>query len=150
MKKKPYHYKRDFIAAVVRRTGICRATCELVVPAVIDEIRHQMTDGKQCVVIESFGTFAVKELPLRQHRYTYKGKNELRTLQPKKVIKFAPTRNFRQEVERGAFDPERRAFVHNPKDPIMRRRSSLKYQPNQGPMHRGTTKVLESVNELRE
>ena len=97
----PKKRKNDFISAVVRRSGICRATCEQVVPAVIDEIRHQLTEGRLFVAIESFGTFGVKELPLRQHLYNYKGKREMRTLQPKKVIKFAPTRNFRQEVQAG-------------------------------------------------
>lgn len=144
---RPAKRKRDFIAEVVRRSGICRATCEQVVPAVIDEIRYQLTEGKLFVAIESFGTFAIKEYPLRQHLYTYKGKTELRTLQPKKVIKFAPTRNFRQEVQAGQYDPERRAFVHNPKDPRIRFRSSVKYHPNSGEMHRGVTKFLKPENE---
>lgn len=141
--KKPCERKKDFIAAVVRRSGICRATCEQVVPAVLDEIRFQLVEGKQYVAIESFGTFAIKELPLRQHLYTYKGKTELRTLQPKKVIKFAPTRNMRNEVQAGQYDPERRSFVHHPKDPLIRKRSALRYNPNQPAIHRGVTKVLD-------
>ena len=141
----PKKRKNDFISAVVRRSGICRATCEQVVPAVIDEIRHQLTEGRLFVAIESFGTFGVKELPLRQHLYNYKGKREMRTLQPKKVIKFAPTRNFRQEVQAGQYNPEYRAFVHNPKNPPIRGRSNMKYNTNGGEIHRGATKVLEPV-----
>lgn len=144
-KSLPRQRKHDFISQVVKRSGICRATCEQVAPAVIDEIRYQLAEGKLFVAIESFGTFTVKELPLRQHLYTYKGKTELRTLQPKKVIKFAPTRNFRQEVQAGQYDPEYRAFVHHPKAPKLRTRSAARYQPNQE-MHRGVTTIVKSEN----
>ena len=142
-KKKPCERKKYFIAAVVRRSGICRATVEQVLPAMVDEIRFQLSEGNLFVGIESFGSFCVKEYPLRQHLYTYKGKTELRTLQPKRVVKFAPTRNRRQEVELGQFDPERRAFTHDPRDPRIRYRSALKYHPGNKEMHRGVTKVLE-------
>ena len=142
--------KKDFIAAVVRRSGICRATVEQVLPAMIDEIRYQLSEGNLFVGIESFGSFAVKEYPLRQHLYTYKGKTEMRTLQPKRVVKFAPTRNLRQEVERGQFDPERRGFTHDPRDPRIRYRSAMKYHPGNKQMNRGVTKVLEQPTDLFE
>lgn len=138
-KQRPVEYKRDFIAAVVRRSGICRATVEQVLPAVFDEVRYQLAEGALCVAIESFGTFAIKDVPLRQHLYTYKGKSELRTLQPKKVIKFAPTKNLRQEVEGGRFDASHRSFTHHPGDPPLRKRNAFRYQPNKNGMHRGPT-----------
>lgn len=128
---RPHEYKSHFISAVVKRSGICRATVEQVLPAVFDEIRHQLTEGCLCVPIESFGTFAVVDIPERQYHYTYGGRDELRTVPPCKRLKFAPTRNLRREVDAGTFDPSRRSFVRHPDDPIIRKRKELKYQKNQ-------------------
>lgn len=97
---RPGNYKEHFIAAVVRRSGICRATVEQVLPAVMDEVRFQLTEGFRFVPIESFGTFAVVDIPERQYHYTYKG-DRIVTVPPKKRLKFLPTRNLRNEIDAG-------------------------------------------------
>lgn len=144
----PRNYKEHFIAAVVKRSGICRTTVEQVLPAVFDEIRYQLAEGTRCVPIESFGTFALIDVPERQHLYTYKGKNELRTLPPTQRLKFAPTKNMRREViEEHRFDPSRRSFVHDPHDPILRRRKELGYRPNKHGIFKGATKKTDIPGE---
>lgn len=125
----PKKYFQKFVAAVVERSGICRPTVEAVLPAVFDQIRYELSDGTLCVPIEGFGTFAVIDIPERQRRYTYNGADEIRTLPPKKQLKFAPTRNLRRDVENGRFDPTRKSFSRHPKDPPARGRSHLKYNP---------------------
>lgn len=137
-------YKKNFISAVVKRSGICRATVEQVLPAVFDELRYQLTEGSQCVPIESFGTFAVVDIPERTRRYTYKDKDEIRTLPPKRRLKFAPTKNMSREIESCRFDPSRRSFTHHPADPHLRTRNSLRYQPMRGEIH--IQHVKEQVN----
>lgn len=126
----PKKYLQKFVAAVVERSGVCRPTVEAVLPHVFDEIRYQLTEGDLCVPIESFGTFAVVDIPERQRRYTYGGRDEIRTLPPKKKLKFAPTRNLRLEVESSRYDPTRRSFVLQPGDPPIRKRKHLKYCKN--------------------
>ena len=122
-----------FVSAVVKRSGICKATVEQVLPAIFDEIRYQLVEGKYpCVPIDSFGTFATKEMPRRQYHNTRGGKNELRILEPKKIIRFVAAHNFLCELQRGEFDPTRRAFTRHPDDPIIRRRKSIKYKPRNG------------------
>ena len=79
----PQQYLKKIASAVSKRSGICQATVEQVLPAFIDEVRFQLTEGKLSVPIDSFGTFALIDIPERQHLYTYKGANELRTLPPK-------------------------------------------------------------------
>lgn len=125
----PKKYFQKFVAAVVERSGICRPTVEAVLPAVFDQIRYELSEGTLCVPIEGFGTFAVIDIPERQRRYTYNGADEIRTLPPKKQLKFAPTRNLRRDVENGRFDPTRKSFSRHPKDPPARGRSHLKYNP---------------------
>lgn len=125
----PKAYLRHFAAAVVKRSGIARPTVEAVLPAVFDEIRYQLTEGKLCVPIEGFGTFAVVDIPERQRHYTYKGADEIRTLPPKKKLKFAPTRNLRREIDAGQFDPSRKSFSRHPNDPPVRARSNMAYNP---------------------
>jgi len=133
---RPSDYKQHFIAQVVKRSGICRATIEQVLPAVFDEIRYQLTEGSGCVPVESFGTFALIDIPERQRLYTYKRDTpELRTLPPTQRLKFAPTRNLRREIEAHRFDSTRRSFVHDPHDPPLRKKKGLRYQPNQKGIH---------------
>lgn len=124
---RPHEYKKHFIAAVVKRSGICRATVEQVLPAVFDEIRHQLSEGALCVPIESFGTFAVVDIPERTRHYTYKGADELRTLPPTQRLKFAPTKNMRREIQEHRFDPSRQSFSRHPDDPPIRKRKDLRY-----------------------
>lgn len=145
---RPHNYKEHFIAAVVKRCGICRQTVEQVLPAVFDEIRYQLAEGSQCVPIESFGTFALIDIPERQYPYTYKGKNELRTLPPTQRLKFAPTRNMRREViKEHRFDSTRKSFVHDPHDPPLRRRKELGYRPNKYGIFKGATKKTDTQSE---
>lgn len=125
----PKQYLTKFAAAIVKRSGIARPTVEAVLPHIFDEIRYQLTEGNQCIPIESFGTFAVIDKPERKRRYTYKGANEIRTLPPKKVLKFAPTRNMKREIDAGRFDPTRRSFTRHPQDPKIRKRADMKYNP---------------------
>ena len=125
----PKTYLSKFAANVVKRSGVCKATVEAVLPAIFDEIRYQLTEGTLCVPVEGFGTFAVVDIPERQRRYTYGGKNEIRTLPPKKRLKFAPTRNLSREVAAGKFDPSRKSFSRHPKDPPIRKRCNLRYNP---------------------
>ena len=122
-----HEYKSHFISAVVKRSGICKATVEIVAAALFDEIRFQLTEGCGCVPIDSFGTFAVTDVPERQRRYTYGGRDEVRTYAPTQRLKFAPAKNMRRELEGKKFDPTRRAFSHNPADPKIRTKKSLGY-----------------------
>ena len=133
----PKHYLKKFAAAVSERTGISRATLEVAIPAVFDEIRYQLCEGKypHCP-IDSFGTFAVVDIPERERLYTYKGANEMRTYPPVKRLKFAPTQHMKKEIEQGKFDPSRTAFTHHPEDGLLRRRSKMVYQGGrQKPMY---------------
>lgn len=123
----PKKYFQHFAMNVVKRSGISRPTVEAVLPAVFDEIRHQLTEGCLCVPIESFGTFAVVEIPERQRRYTYGGRDEIRTLPAKLQLKFAPTANLRREVTAQRFDPTRQSFVRHLDDPPIRKRKRMGY-----------------------
>lgn len=128
---RPRDYEKHFVSSIVKSSGICRATVEHLLPFVFDEIRRQLAEGGGCVPIQSFGTFAVKELPERQRRYTYKGADEIRTLPPARRLKFLPTRNVRREIEEGRFDPTRKSFTKHPEDPSIRTRRAVKYHPNE-------------------
>ena len=125
----PKQYLQKFAAAVVKRSGICQATVEAVLPHVFDEIRYQLTEGSHCVPIESLGTFAVIDRPEHEFLYHRGEKREIKTVKAKKVIKFAPTRNLRREVDAGQFDPSRRSFTRHPDDPAIRKRHDLRYHP---------------------
>lgn len=126
-----HEYRSHFISAVVKRSGICKATVEVVAAALFDEIRFQLTEGCECVPIDSFGTFAVTDVPERQRRYTYGGRDEIRTYAPEKRLKFAPAKNMRREIEARRFDSTRRSFSHNPADPKIRTRKNLAYNKRQ-------------------
>lgn len=125
----PKQYLQKFAAAIVKRSGIARPTVEALLPHVFDQIRYEMTEGSLCCPVEGFGTFAVIDKPERQRRYTYKGKNEIHVIPPKKVLKFTPTKNLKREVDAQKFDPARRSFWHHPDDPKIRRRCDMKYNP---------------------
>lgn len=127
---KPRDYLERFAASVVKRSGICKPTVMAVLPHVFDEIRYQLTEGKLCVPIESFGTFAIKDVPERQYHYTYKEPHRIVTVPAHKVVKFAPTRSLQREVDAEAFDLSRRSFSRHPDDKPIRRRCDMKYQPN--------------------
>ena len=125
----PHKYYQKFTAAIVKRSGICRATVEALLPHVFDEIRYQLCEGPwPCVPIESFGTFAITEKPERQ--YKVRGKDEWKTLPPKKFIKFSPTRNFSREMVAGQFDESRRSFSRHPQDPPIRTRAHMQCRKN--------------------
>lgn len=144
----PQQYLKKIASAVSKRSGICQATVEQVLPAFIDEVRFQLTEGKLSVPIDSFGTFALIDIPERQHLYTYKGANELRTLPPKKKLKFAPARSFRRELEAGVFDVSRKAFCRHPKDPILRNRAQMAYRADRkDQINKGATKFLKPTTD---
>ena len=98
-----------------------------------------MEGEKQWVAIESFGTFAIKEVPEREHLYTYKGKSEMRHLPAKRVLKFSPTKNFKNEVELRQYDPIRKSFTRHPDDPPIRIRirAKFKYKKRNGDISKG-------------
>lgn len=129
----PYDYKKHFIAAVVKRSGICRASVEQVLPAVFDEIRYQLSEGARCVAIESFGTFAIQVLPERTRTALVDGRRVAKKLPPKEKLKFGAARCLRNDVEAHCFDPTRRAFTHHPKDPKLRLRGDFKYNRRRPP-----------------
>ena len=54
------HRLRKLASAVSKRSGISLQTLEVAIPAIFDEIRHQLAEGDQYVIIESFGTFDVE------------------------------------------------------------------------------------------
>ena len=128
----PKKYLQKIAADVSKRCGICRATVEVVLPAFLDEVRYQLTEGQwPCVPIESFGTFATIEKPERE--YKKRGVDEWKTLPPKKQIKFSPTRNMRREIESGHYDDTRHAFSRHPDDPPIKKRFQMRYQ-KKGPV----------------
>lgn len=144
----PQQYLKKIASAVSKRSGICQATVEQVLPAFIDEVRFQLTEGKLSVPIDSFGTFALIDIPERQHLYTYKGANELRTLPPKKKLKFAPARSFRRELEAGVFDASRKAFCRHPKDPILRNRAQMAYRADRkDQINKGATRFIKPTTD---
>lgn len=131
------HFRR-MVMAIVRESGICRQTVEQVLPVAFDIIRRELVEGeKQWVAIESFGTFAIKEVPEREHLYTYKGKSEMRHLPAKRVLKFSPTKNFNNEVNYRKFDSTRKSFTHHPDDPPIRVRAKFKYKKQNGEISKG-------------
>lgn len=126
---RPHEYKSHFISAVVKRSGICRATVELVLQATFDEARFQLAEGAECIPIESFGTFAVVDVPARSYRCRGKdGQVRVKPIPAKRRLKFSPTRNLRREIEQQQYDPSRRAFSHHPQDPHIRTRKNMKYK----------------------
>ena len=141
----PKEYLTRLAKAVTKRSGICQATVEQVLPALFDEIRFQLIEGKfHCVPIESFGTFGIVEIPEREYHYTYKGADEIRHLPPKKRLKFYPTRSFRREIENGQFDPTRQSFYWKTGDPPIRKRRSMQYQPNRNGVFKGATQQIKN------
>lgn len=131
----PKTYLQKFASAVVKRSGICKATVEAVLPHIFDEIRYQLTEGNQCVPIESFGTFAVVDIPERRYNYTYKEPHRTIIVPAKKRLKFAPTRNLQREVDEEQFDPSRSSFSRHPEDKPIRRRKDMQYRPMKGGMY---------------
>lgn len=125
----PKTYLQRIAANIVKRSGICRATVEALLPHVFDEIRYQLTEGSYpCVPIESFGTFAVINRPEHEYLYNYKGANEVRTVPARRQLKFTPTRSMQREVEAARFDHTRRSFSRHPDDRPIRRRNDMRYK----------------------
>lgn len=125
----PKTYLKKIAANISKRSGICKATVEAVLPAVFDEIRYQLTEGTLCVPIESFGTFAVINRPEHEFLYNYKGANEVRVVPARMQLKFNPTNNMKREVEAQRFDSTRRSFSRHPDDRPIRKRKDMRYRP---------------------
>lgn len=139
---RPNKYLQRLVAAVVKESGICRETVEQVVPAVLDAIRRELVEGEwRCVPIESFGTFAVVEMPEREYHSTYKGDKIIR-LPAKKKLRFRPSTNMIREIELGVYDTSRVSFKHHPKDPYLRKKSQMQYQPNKAGVFKGATRPV--------
>ena len=144
----PQQYLKKIAAAVSKRSGICQATVEQVLPAFIDEVRFQLSEGRLSVPIESFGTFAMIEIPEREHQYTYKGVTSTKHLPPKKKIKFAPAKSFRREIETGHYDNSRKSFSRHPKDPVLRNRAQMAYRPERrDQINKGATRFIKPTTD---
>lgn len=142
----PKSYLTKLASAVSKRSGICQATVEQVLPALFDEIRCRMTDDEfPCVAIESFGTFGVITKPEREYDNTYRGVRKHVHLEERRVMKFYPTRNLRQEIEARSFDPSRRSFEHHPDDPALRRRNKMVYHKMKVPIPKGQITAAEKT-----
>ncbi len=139
----PKIYLSKLAKLVSKRSNICVATCEQVLPALFDEIRYQLCEGEyRCVPIESFGTFGVVDIPEREYLYNYKGVKEMRRLPAKKRLKFYPTRHMRQEIEESCFAPSRQSFVNHPDDPPIRKRKHMRYQRLKTEVHKGEMEII--------
>lgn len=125
MEPKKYLYK--LALAVSKRSGISISTCQVVIPALFDEMRYMLCEGQyRCVSVESFGTLTVKELPKRHYnRWFPDGHVEAVDLPNKLTLKFLPSHNMRQEVEQSKFDPSRHAFALHPDDHPLRTRRAV-------------------------
>lgn len=128
------HRLRKLASAVSKRSGISLQTLEVAIPAIFDEIRYQLAEGDQYVIIESFGTFASIIIPERQRHYVYGDVDEVRTLPPKRKIRFSPSTGMRHDVEAGRFDTARRSFELKAGDPKPRSRAGMLYTKG-GPLH---------------
>lgn len=123
----PKRYLNKLAQAVSKRSGISANTCMVVLPAIFDEIRQTLCEGKyRCVTIESFGTFIVRQIPQRHYtRRMPDGTTRLVDLPPKLKVAFSPTRNMRCEVEESTFNPTRQSFHLHPDDRGIRIRKSI-------------------------
>lgn len=144
-------YKKDFrrlVQDVSKRSGICQSTVEQVIPALFDEIRLKLVQGTYpCLPVESFGTFAVVEKPARRYHYyrPEKGIDRWVDLPVQRRLKFGMARNMKRELERGEFDPSRKAFVQHPDDPPIRRRHGMRYSKKRGEISKdGPFRMLSS------
>lgn len=115
---------------ISKRSGIALPTVEEVLKAAFDEWRQELTEGSGIVVVESFGTMSVKEVPARSYHYyrPEKGIDRMVPLPAKRTLKFTPTRNMRRELEQRRFDPTRKSFFRHPDDPRNRYSSQSKYK----------------------
>ena len=133
----PKEFLQRMAADVSKRCGICPATVEQVLPAVFDEIRFRLIEGRYpCVPIDSFGTFGVITKPERRYHYyrPSKGIDRWVDLPLKKVLKFTAAYNLRRELNAGEFDPTRKSFSRHPQDPKIKKRNKMLYIPDKRPM----------------
>ena len=136
MLKSNLHLHR-LASAIVKESGISKKTVEYLLPIAFDVIRRELTESQsRCVIIESFGTFCVKEIPARKYHYVRKshGIDEWIDRPVKKILKFAPSRNMRREIDAEKFDPSRNSFYHHPDDPQMRSRRDIQRVNKSTPM----------------
>ena len=84
----PKKYLYQLALAVSKRSGISINTCQVVLPALFDELRYMLCEGRYRVVtIESFGILAVRELPQRHYTRRYSnGITQVVDLPPKLVV----------------------------------------------------------------
>ena len=127
---------------ISNRSGIAMPTVEVVLQATFDEWRQELAEGSGQVLVESFGTISVKDVPARSYHYNRpeKGIDKMVSLPAKKVLKFTATRNLKREVSEGQFDPSRKSFFRHPDDPKIRYGSIHKYKKITQPVSKGNIK----------
>lgn len=123
----PKKYLHQLALAVSRRSGISVATCMVVLPALFDEMRQTLAEGRwRAVSVESFGSLIVRQKPLRHYTRRFPdGHTEVVELQPVLRVSFMPSRNLRREVETSTFDPTRKSFEVHPDDRPLRVRKKI-------------------------
>lgn len=139
-------YLNRMVSAVSKESGVSKNTLEYVLPFIFDYIRREIVEGdNHFVAIDNFGMFALKEISAREYHYyrPSKGIDEWRKLPAKRTMKFVPTRNMRQEVEQGKFNPDRMSFVHHPDEPVIRGRTYFKkYASKKKEIAKGQTRII--------
>ena len=125
MQPKKYLYK--LAQAVSKRCGISLATCQVVLPALFDEMRQTLCEGKyRCVTVESFGSFVVRQRPARHYKRIEKdGTTRLVELPSGLIVKFLPANNLKREVAESRFDPTHEAFSLFPGEHGIRVRKAI-------------------------
>lgn len=123
----PKTYLHKLAQAVSRRSGISVNTCLVLLPALFDEMRQTLCEGRyRCVTVENFGSFVVRQRPARHYRRLKKdGTSHLVELPPRLIVKFVPTRNLKNEVELSKFDPTRESFTIYPGERGIRVRKAI-------------------------
>lgn len=122
----PSKYLYKLARAVSKRSGICVVTCQVVIPALFDEMRYMLCEGQpRCVSVESFGSLVVKKTPSsRFNRRTPDGHVETVEIPSKLTVKYLPSRHMRLEVEQSKYDSTRHAFaLHSDDHPLRTRRA---------------------------
>lgn len=125
MEPKKYLYR--LALAVSKRSGISIATCQVVLPALFDEMRYMLCEGNyRCVTVESFGTLVVRQRPARHYKRIEKdGTTRMVELPPRLIVKFLPANNLKREVAESHFDPTHKAFALFPGEHGIRVRKAI-------------------------
>ena len=123
----PKTYLHKLAQAVSRRSGISINTCLVLLPAIFDEMRQTLCEGRyRCVTVESFGSFVVRQRPARHYKRIEKdGTTHMVELPPRLIVKFLPANNLKREVAESRFDPTHEAFALFPGEHGIRVRKAI-------------------------